>query len=72
VIDVPFLLHKRSKNPHLNCSTRKQLINKLEIDSNRYILKLLDEPKSARSDPDFVKQLIYLMHLLHKASKTRN
>ena len=44
-------LHKRSKNLHLNFSTKTQPINKLRIDPNRYILRLLDESKNASSDP---------------------
>lgn len=55
-------LHKRSKNLHLNFSTKTQPINKLKIDPNRYILRLLDESKNASSDPQFLKQLIYLMY----------
>ena len=43
-------------------STRKQPISKLKINPNRYILKLSDVPKKARRDPEFVKQLIYLIH----------
>ena len=50
------------KNPHLNCSTTKQPINKQKVDPNRYVPKLSDEPKNSRIDPEFVKQLIYLMH----------
>ena len=44
-------LHKRSKNLHLNFSTKTQPINKLKIFPNRYILRLLDESKNASSDP---------------------
>ena len=54
--------YKISKKPHLNCSTRTQPINKLKLDPNRYIWKLSYEPKSTRSDPEFVKWLIYFMY----------
>jgi len=57
LFDVP-LLHKRSKNSHLNCSTRMQPINKLKIKANKYILKFSDEPKKARSGLELVGKLI--------------
>jgi len=63
LFDVPFL-HKRSKNSHLNCSTRMQPINKLKIKANKYILKLSDEPKKARSGPELVGKLIKFDSLL--------
>ena len=52
IIDVT---HKRSKSLAPQQS-------KLKTDPNKYILKLSDEPKNTRIDPEFVKQLIYLIH----------
>ena len=51
------------KNSQLNCSTRRQPINKLNLNPNRDNLYLSDEPKNVRRDPEFVKQSIYLMYL---------
>jgi hypothetical protein len=58
----------------LNCSTRRQPINKLKLDPNRYNLYLSDEPKNIRRDPEFVEAInIFDVPLpLHKASKDCN